>query len=229
MTATTRRISPRRRTLARFLDPVDALVQGIYSVLIILTFTLAARVVGGGEAEPALLWTEALGAAVAWGLIDGVMYLLTCRFERGQQRRLSAALRRVADEEEGVAVLAEELDEVLEPIADRATRQGIYHALYQRSHGAAPPMPNYAREDILGALIVVSIGVGAASPLLLPLVVFSGNPEQAVRLSNLVAFGSLFAMGYGWARYAGGNPLRTGFLLLLIGVGMVGIAIPLGG
>jgi hypothetical protein len=34
--------------LTRSLDPVDALVEGIFSVLIVLTFTLAARGTGEG-------------------------------------------------------------------------------------------------------------------------------------------------------------------------------------
>ena len=63
--------------LSRLLDPLDRLVESIYSVLIVLTFTLAYRVADAqgvlanetvSQLMRNLFWAS-FGCAVAWGLI----------------------------------------------------------------------------------------------------------------------------------------------------------------
>jgi len=39
----------------------------------------------------------------------------------------------------------------------------------------------------------------------------------------------LFYSGYEWGKYTGTNPLRTGLVLVAVGVLLVAIAIPFGG
>ena len=222
--------------LERLLDPIDRLVEGIYSVLIVLTFTLAARAIHSYDAtvdvndwQLALqLFLAAAGCAVAWGLIDGAMYVLTCAFERGKDRRLYRLVGNAATEEAGIAALADELDDELSPLADEAERRQIYAALIRRLRLAPPPPTGIRKGDLAGGLGTFLVAVAAAVPVLLPLLL-PLNAEQRVRASNIVAFIMLFLMGYGCARYAGGKPLRTGLLLTILGAVMVLVAIPLGG
>jgi hypothetical protein len=42
------------------------------------------------------LLVAALGCAVAWGIIDGVMYVATSMFQRGQEHRLIMTIRNAA-------------------------------------------------------------------------------------------------------------------------------------
>ena len=76
-----RRQKPREGFLAHLLDPIDTLAEVIFSILILLTFTLAFRIFAmDSELLTAdfireLMWA-ALGATVAWGIIDGIMYAL---------------------------------------------------------------------------------------------------------------------------------------------------------
>src|SRR3954470_3338641 len=80
----------------RYLDPVDRLAEVIYGVLIIMTFTMgflgldASTLPKGQGAAEAVhrLFLAAIGWAVAWGLIDGVMYVLTSLFERADRQRV---------------------------------------------------------------------------------------------------------------------------------------------
>lgn len=225
--------SARNSFLYRLLDPIYALIEGIYSVLIILTFTLAA----GAVAEQ-FVWAAALlddlfwgafGCAVAWGLIDGVMYVLNGVAERGQSRRLWRLVATAPDEAQGVAVLADELDDSLAAITDDVEREQIYRGLYARLKGRTPQEAGFTREDAAGGLGTFLVAVGAALPVTLPLLLFGDNPALAVRVSNLVAFAMLFGMGYRWAKYVGGKPLRTGLYLVLLGVALMAVAIPLGG
>lgn len=222
--------------LARLLDPVDRLVEGIYSVLIVLTFTLAARAIYNYEGRVEIdtwrmalqLFAAAAGCAVAWGLIDGAMYVLTCAFERGKDRRLYRVVRSAASDEEGIAALADELDDELSPLTDEAERRRIYGALLNRLRLAPPPPTGVEKGDLAGGLGTFLVAVSAAIPVLLPLLL-PISAELRVRTSNIVAFAMLFSMGYRWAQYAGGKPLRTGLLLALLGAVMVLVAIPLGG
>lgn len=231
------RRSARQRFTDRLLDPVDSLVEGIYSVLIVLTFTLAARAVHTHSGQVVLeewdtvvqLFLAAAGCAIAWGLIDGGMYVLTCAFERGKERRLYRLIHNAPSQPEGVAILKEELDDELDVLTDEDERQKIYATLFDRLRLAPPPRAGFQKEDFGGGLGVFLVAVSAALPVLLPLLLAPGSVEFKVRASNLVAAAMLFFMGYRWGEYAGGKPFFYGLLLLTLGVGMVAVAIPLGG
>jgi uncharacterized membrane protein YfcA len=79
-----RRTSPEGGFLGGLLDPSDKLSETIFSILILLTFTLAFRVLrlsgNSGQVSSSEHVNElligALGAVLAWGVIDGVMYAL---------------------------------------------------------------------------------------------------------------------------------------------------------
>jgi hypothetical protein len=222
--------------VAGLVEPLDRLIEGIYSVLIVLTFTLATRAVQVQSGEVAdrfdllfQLFIAALGCAVAWGLIDGAMYVLTCVFERGKDRRLYRLVRDAASEEDGIAVLADELDDDMGSLATSAERREIYKTLYARLRTSPPPPGGFEKGDFGGGFGVFLVAVGAALPIVLPLILLPGSIQFRLRVSNLVAFAMLFGMGYRWGRYAGGKPLLTGLMLLILGVIMVVVAIPLGG
>ncbi|MBK8048557.1 MAG: hypothetical protein IPK16_16425 [Anaerolineales bacterium] len=175
-----------------------------------------------------LFWA-ALGCAVAWGIIDGIMYVLTCVFERGKDRRLYRAITGSANEEDGIALLADELDDELEPLTTENERRSIYAGLYKRLGTTKPPVVGFERSDFGGAIGMFLVAFGAAMPVTLPLLLLQNYPFAAVRVSNVIALVMLFGMGYRWAQYSGGKPLRFGLLLAGVGVAMVLVAIPLGG
>lgn len=223
--------------LAKLLDPLDRLIEGVYSVLIVLTFTLAFRVF---EANSVLdeetasvllsqLFVAALGCAIAWGIIDGIMYVLTSMAERSQEHRLVNAIRQATSEQEGVAMVAEELDEKLKRLASGDEREAFYQTLYRKLEVMTPQPVGFKKEDFAGALGVAIVAVIAALPVVLPLLLFQSDPPLAIRLSNLVAFGLLFWMGYRWGKYTGDTPWKLGLALPMIGVVMMAVAIPLGG
>jgi hypothetical protein len=227
----------RARFVGRLLDPMDRLVEAIYSVLIVLTFTLAIDVldtstaVGESLVSAAMfqLFVAAFGCAVAWGLIDGVMYVMTSMFERGEERRLFMAIGDAASEEEGVALLADELDGAYAEMVSAEDREVLYRGLYARLKAAAPRRVGFKKEDFAGALGVALVAVLAALPVVLPLLLAPVDPTMALRLSNVVAFGMLYWMGQRWGRRVGAVPWKMGLSLLLIGVAMMVVAIPLGG
>ena len=90
------------------------------------------------------LFVAALGCAVAWGMIDGAMYVLTCVFERGKDRRLYRLVRNAQSQDDGVAVLSDELDDDMGPLTTSTERRQIYTALYDRLRSSPPPRGGFA-------------------------------------------------------------------------------------
>ena len=229
--------SVKKGFLARFLDPIDRLVEGMYSVLIVLTFTLTVSVVEAnnrlgqmfGSTTTRQLFIASLGCAVAWGILDGIMYIVTAALGRNQQFRLITAIKAASSEQEGIELITEELDEVLPSGTSGDERTDFYRAIYRKGKAATPKEVGLRKEEFAGGLGIALIAFLAALPVVLPLLILQFNPTLAVRVSNGVAFAMLFWMGYRWGRYTGVSAWKTGLSLTLVGVVMMLIAIPLGG
>ncbi len=234
------RVKPRARDeasrlgwLGDTLAPIDILSEAIFSILIVLTFTLAYRVLRLGPGSDAgyttRLFIGALGAVVAWGAIDGIMYALMSLFERGEKHRLLQRLRDATTEDEGIEAIADELDYTLEPITREEQRRALYADVLEHLADAEPQPVRLSRDDVMGAVASLIVAVVAVLPALVPLLIFASAPSLAIRLSNIVSFIVLFACGYQWGKHAGSNPWRTGLALAAVSAVMVLVAILLGG
>ena len=240
MRASTRhrpRATPKESFLGRLLDPIDRLSESIFSILILLTFTLAFRIIKLGadpnQQIPNTYMNELLigaaGATLAWGIIDGIMYALMSMFARGERHRLLRQLQSVHSDDEGIQIVANELDYILEPITGEEQRQMLYQDVLEHLRdGKAQPV-GLTREDVAGGFGSVLVAIIAVLPSFVPFLLFYNNPALAIRVSNVVSFVVLFILGYQWGKHTGADPWRTGLLLAAIAAVMVLIAIPLGG
>lgn len=232
---------PRRKAppgfFGRILDPIDRLSETIFSLLILLTFTLTYRV-ALQRAEPDVVFTAeysdalllaAFGAIVAWGFIDGVMYALIEVFQRAERHRLLQHVQDAQSEQEGVDLIADEFDYILEPITGAADRQSLYRNMYTQLRAGRPRPVGFTRDDYTGAVGCMVVAVLAALPSLAPLLLLRDNFQVAISVSNLISFVMLFAAGYSWGVHAGSNPWRSGLVLVAAGALMVAVALPLGG
>lgn len=226
---------PKEGFLAHLLDPIDRLAETIYSILVLLTFTLAFRLfhLSPGEAVTSDYVNELLiGASLAilaWGVIDGIVYVLTEVFERGEKHRILRYIEAADTPAEAVEAIADELDFILEPITGAVQRQALYEEILAHLHDSKPQPVRLTREDLTGGAASVLVAVLAVLPSLLPFALFRDDHALAIRVSNVVSFLVLFYSGYEWGKYTGTNPLKTGLLLVLVGVLLVAIAIPFGG
>lgn len=235
---------PKRRTPAqpqnlieRLLDPIDELSQVIYSILILLTFTLAFRIFklqsGIGvhleNEQVRELLLAAMGATIAWGIIDGLMYVLTSVFERNEKQRVLRAVQSAPTDEEAIAAIADELDFTLEPITTEGKRKELYGDVVETLRESRPQHLGLKREDVAGGIGTLLVATIAVIPSLLPFVLLPNNAFLALRASNVVSFVVLFMSGWRWGRRTQSNPWLTGLTLALAGAAMVLIAIPLGG
>jgi hypothetical protein len=202
----------------------------LFGLIMTLTFTLAAGIVieEEGRAGAREMLIGILGCNLAWGIIDGVLYVLGQVFDRGRVRRIGFHLRQATSDDDARRMVADELDATLLPMTDDATRRGLYDSIVERVR-RSPPAPNpVRREDLMGGLAAGWLVFACSLPAVLPFLLIP-DPRLALRISNVILLALLFYVGYRWARYTLAKPWLSGLVFLLIGTLLVAIAIPLGG
>ena len=223
--------------LGEFLDPIDALSTIFFSILFALLFTLSYAILiyrgaigsnlSSGYGQE--LFLANLGAVTAWGIIDGVLYVLAEVFARRERYRLLQYVQTSDSEEEAATAIADELDFILEPITSDEQRHALYHDMLAYLSRAEPQVIGLQRDDMIGAVAGVLLSVVAVLPSLLPLLLVPDNFALAIRISNVVSFLVIFATGYSWGIHTDTNPWKTGLLLASICLAMVLVAMLLGG
>ncbi|HWH49174.1 MAG TPA: hypothetical protein VN664_15335, partial [Burkholderiales bacterium] len=83
-------------------------------------------------------------------------------------------------------------------------------------------------DDYVGAVGVFLIVVLTTFPLVVPFMVFQ-ETAIAMRASNAVAVVTLFVAGYMLGRHSGGIAWRSGLVMVMIGVVLIGSTIALEG
>jgi VIT1/CCC1 family predicted Fe2+/Mn2+ transporter len=216
--------------LHKFVDPATSLSEILFGLIMTLTFTLGAGIVVQDEGRDGAreLLVAALGCNVAWGIIDACFYLIAATFEREQFRRLGRRMREVADNATAAALLSARFDELLAMGLEEPERKQLYERLARNIRSSPPISGRLSGEDWSGAiasgLLVICTTVPAALPF-----AFIDDAYVAMRASNAILLLTLFATGFGWARYTTMRPLVVGSVFLLGGLALVLIAIPLGG
>jgi len=213
-----------------YLKPSESLTEVVSGLIMVLTFTLGASVLSGGGADGArAALVGAIGCNIAWGIIDGVLYMMASTFDRNRHLRIRRAIASSADEAAALAAIRGELDPYLASVTQVEDREQLYrsirNALVQRR---LPPRTGLRRGDLMGAIEIFCLVFATTLPAVLPLFVID-DPWLALRLSNLLVVALLFVAGYHWAKYVDTNPWPAGLGLLGLGLAMVAIAIPLGG
>ena len=89
-----------------YLEPTEILCEILFGLIMVLTFTLGAGlVVNDGVSATRTLLLAILGCNIAWGLIDGVMHIMSCMLERSRKAQLLKALQSVESEAEGLRLV----------------------------------------------------------------------------------------------------------------------------
>ena len=215
---------------AGHLDPGTRMGEILFGLIMTLTFTLGAGIViqeEGREGARAML-IAILGCNLAWGIIDGVFYVLGQVFERGRLRRVGSRLRGTTSGAEAHRMVADEFDEQLLPFTDESARERLYGSIVERVR-TTPPAPNHVRrEDLMGGLAAGWLVFACSFPAVLPFLVLD-EPHLALRISNAILLGLLFFVGWRMARHTLARPWIVGATFLVVGLLLVLIAIPLGG
>lgn len=210
----------------RMLDPMERISEILFALIMVLTFTCSFSVAQAGREEVRTLLVGALGCNLAWGMIDGVFYLMGSFSMQGNKIMQWKALHAAPSPEGARRIIANALPPLVASILSPAEIEGIHQKL-SRLPGV-PKSPRLKKADWLGALAVFLLVFLSTFPVVLPFV-FIHNAKLALRVSNLVAIAMLFLAGVRVAHYAGQHPWRMGFIMVVLGGVLVGVTIFLGG
>ena len=214
---------------AAHLDPGGIFGEILFGLIMVLTFTLGAGLTAeDGPEGVRMLLIAALGCNIAWGIIDGAMYVMGCLLDRGRRNRMLLALKNVADEEAALEAIGEELDGPMTAILTAEERNALYRDIWRISARARPDKPKINRDDLLGGLASALLVILTALPAAIPFL-FMSDKLQSLRASNGILLGLLFFCGYFWAKFTGVNRVLAGLAMTLIGLVLVVAAILLGG
>ncbi|MDN3919478.1 VIT1/CCC1 transporter family protein [Roseateles violae] len=209
------------------LSPIDRVCELCFGLFMALTFVGAVSAATHAEQREAgqLMFYTALGCNLAWGLADGVMYLVRTLTERARRLWLATAIRAEADEARGIDSLRGELSGVMRNLVGNAELAAIRRRLI-----GLPELPPRARlnlRDFQAAGAVFVIVVLGTFPVALPFLIF--EPKPALLVSRVLTLAMLFACGLALGRYAGGGGWKSGLTMILLGCGLTAAIIALGG
>jgi VIT1/CCC1 family predicted Fe2+/Mn2+ transporter len=207
------------------LHPVDRVSELIFGLFMALTFVGVVSMATADSQEIRTMLHAALGCNIAWGLVDGFMYLVRTLTERGRLITVTRSIRE-ADAEVGRRILQGALPP---PVAKLVTPTEI-EAMRGRILALAdvPARPRLMRDDFLAAFAVFLIVVISTFPVALPFV-FIDDAGTALFVSRAIALAMMFLAGLALGRYAGYGSWKTGFLMAGLGILVVAAVVALGG
>jgi len=219
-----------RSLIHRYLDPGDALGEVLFGLIMVLSFTVGARLLLTEEQfDSTELVVGAVGCNIAWGVIDAVLFVLGNLFYRSRRARFYRTLKNTRDDAEALARIQDEFGFEDEPIpVPPEDRARLHQAILTLSAHAAAPRARLKRQDLWAALVVFLLVSATALPGVIPFLLLS-DPNLALRVSNTVLVLLLFLGGYGWGHYTDARPWRVGLAVMILGLAMVLVAVALGG
>ena len=210
----------------RVLEPNERISEVLFGLIMVLTFTGSLSVAEAGRDDVRTMLIGALGCNLAWGIIDGVLYLMGCLAEKGAS--IAHLSRRAQSDrsEEAQRLIADALPSVVASVLQPAELEAMHQRLKQ-----LPEPPERARlrkDDWLGALGVFLLVFLSTFPVVIPFI-FMHNAAPALRVSNAIAIVMLFLTGYAFGRMTGRHPWLVGISMVVLGSILVGITMALGG
>jgi VIT1/CCC1 family predicted Fe2+/Mn2+ transporter len=217
-------IDPGRPRSGALLDPVDRSSEVLFGLIMALTFTTTFEVATAGRSDVRTMLIGALGCNLAWGLVDGVMFVVTRSVERYRFHSTIRALQ-AAPESRARQILEHELPDGWGQLLDG---QDLERLAGRARAATLPAVPGVTAEDLRGGLAVLLLCFFATLPVALPFLLM-GNLYRAARVSDAVGILMLFVIGRRLGRFCGRSPMLVGLIMVAIGVALSAVAIRLGG
>jgi hypothetical protein len=212
------------KPIPRVLDPIDRISEILFGLIMVLTSTSTLSVISAGKPEIQTMILGALGCNLAWGIIDGGLYVLGSLDERGRGLLTLQAIRN-AKPAEAWRMIAEALPRPLASLPNTNLEQLRQELVRQPK---PPERPGLNGQDALGALGVCLLVFCSTFPPVLPFL-FLDDVQTALRISNVIAIAMLFGCGFYYGRGTGLHPWATGLVMVAVGTALVGVAVLLGG
>jgi hypothetical protein len=190
----------------------------------VLTFTGSLSMAEAGREDIHAMLVGALGCNLAWGIIDGVLYLMGSLADRSQNLTVYRVVRDAPDPAHAHATIADTLPSVVA----EAFLSSDFERVRERIRALPPPSAQLTASDWKGALGVFLIVFLSTFPVAVPFVVME-SATTALRVSNAVAVAMLFLTGVVYGRSVGRSPWAVGVSMVALGAVLVALTIALGG
>jgi len=210
----------------RVLDPFDRESEILFGLIMVLTFTSSLSVAEEGRESIRTMLVGALGCNLAWGIIDGVFYLMGCLAEKGKAIVTLRAVRNATDPERAHGIIADALPSAVAAILKPADLETIRQRLKEMRE--PPERARLRNDDWRGAAGVFALVFLSTFPVVIPFI-FMQDVTRALRVSNAIAIVLLFLTGYAAARFTGRRRWTRGTAMVVLGFILVAIAVALGG
>jgi VIT family len=211
---------------ARVLDPMERISETLFGLIMVLTFICSLGVATAGNIKIQTMLIGALGCNLAWGIVDGGLYLLARINERGGNILTLRAIRQAPDPEIARRVIADALPPELASILPTEQLELMRQKLQQLPEPRE--RPKLTKRDWFGALALCLLSFLSVFPVVIPFI-FLSDAKLALRVSYAVAIVMLFCCGYAFGYRSGVRPWAAGISMVAIGSALVSIAVALGG
>jgi VIT1/CCC1 family predicted Fe2+/Mn2+ transporter len=168
----------------------------------------------------------ALGCNLAWGIIDGLLYLMNNLAHTGRAVAKLRAVRRATDPKIAHQRIADALPSPVAAVLEPAEFESLRRRLADLPEPS--PRPAVGRDGWLGALAVFLLVFFSTLPVAVPFSVI-GDARLALRASNGVAVVMLFICGVAYGRLVGRAPWLFGAITVIVGLILVALTMALGG
>ena len=210
----------------RVLEPVERIAEVLFGLIMVLTFTGSLSVVEAGRNDVRTMLVGALGCNLAWGIIDGVLYLMGCLAEKGRNLKTYQAVRAAATPQEAQRLLAGTLPPIIASVLQPPELDLMRQRLQQLPE--PPARAQLDGSDWWGALGVFLLVFLSMLPVAIPFVLMQ-QAAPALRVSNGIAVAMLFIAGVAQGRIVGRSAWAFGIAMVVLGSVLVAITIALGG
>jgi VIT1/CCC1 family predicted Fe2+/Mn2+ transporter len=217
------------RFVEKYLDPASRLGEILFGLIMVLTVTSTAGIAVVEEKNGVRdLLFAAIGCNIAWGIIDAIMYVMNCMTARSHRARLIQEIRKAADQRAALALVRDEVDAGFEDVIGSQEREAISQTVLEHLAKSQTKRTRITRDDLWGALACFWLVVVSCFPATIPFLIFS-DARFALRVSNALLIVMLFVVGQKWAQYVYTSRWIAGLTMVGIGLGLVGVAVLLGG
>lgn len=210
----------------RVLEPSERIAEVLFGLIMVLTFTGSLSIAEAGRDDVRTMLVGALGCNLAWGVIDGVLYLMGALAERGRNLRVFRAVRAASEPAQAQGLIAAAIPpmvaSLLRPDDFERVRVGL------RAMPDAPGPARLVAEDWRGATGVFLLVFLSTLPVAIPFIVMA-HARSALRVSNAIAVAMLFVAGVAYGRAVDGAPWKFGIAMVVLGIVLVALTMALGG
>jgi hypothetical protein len=210
----------------RVLDPMERISETLFGLIMALTFICSLGVATAGNVKIQTMLIGALGCNLAWGIVDGGLYLLARINSRGDKILTLRAIRQALDPETARRIIADALPRELAAVLPAEQLELMRQKLHQLPEPSSGP--GLTKRDWTGALGLCLLSFLSTFPVVIPFLLLS-DAQLALRVSYAVAIVMLFCCGSVFGIRSGLRPWLAGLSMVALGSALVGVAVALGG